>query len=126
MKAITYFLSALLISALCFSCQKNTAEMQKEQEEYQMKVEAKLDQINHKIGELRADANDTSEEIQSDIENQISTLEEKEEALSNKLNDVWNATEDNWEEVKSDIDYQLAQVERFLDDKLQAANEKMQ
>lgn len=80
-------------------------EMNKnEQELYQKKLKAQLDEWNAKLEQWKAKAEGAGADAKLEMNRSIDTLESKIETGREKMAELTNANDDNWDKVRDNIE----------------------
>ncbi|UCD56671.1 MAG: hypothetical protein JSV16_12690 [Candidatus Hydrogenedentota bacterium] len=87
-----------------------------QKQEYQNKIEAKLDEVDAQIDELKARAEQAKDETKAKLYKQIEELQKKQEAAREKLEELKTASEQAWEKLKSEMDAAVEDLENFIKD----------
>ncbi|MFN0047576.1 MAG: hypothetical protein ACKVOU_00465 [Cytophagales bacterium] len=87
--------SSLKISGGMVADDKKTA--------FKKKINQRIDDLDEKIGDLKADMKKKGKKMNSDFDNEIEKLKASRTKLKNKLSDFKEDSKDNWEEFKKDV-----------------------
>lgn len=121
MKRLTLFSFVLMVPLLLLGCIQGKETTQQEKEEYELKIEAKLNEIDDRILALKEEAKKAEAGLRAEIEHQVAALEQEKDELNDKLQELQRATEKDWDKLKNEIEQKLAEVEEFLDRKVQVS-----
>jgi TolA-binding protein len=89
-----------------------------QKQEYQEKAEAKLDEIDITIAQLKGRAEKASDEAKTKLDAQVEELQKKQEAAREKLQELESAGAEKWEDLKSDMDAAIDDLANFIDELL--------
>jgi DNA repair exonuclease SbcCD ATPase subunit len=87
-----------------------------EKEEFQKQAEAKLNELNKKMDELKNKGEKATDEIKAQIKEQMEELKKKQEAANKKLQELKSAGTDAWEKLKSETNKALDDMEKLYND----------
>jgi len=89
-----------------------------QKQEYQKKMEAKLDEFDITIAQLKARAETATDEAKVKLDEQVQELQRKQEDARKKLDELKSAGADAWENLKSEMDAAIEDLANFIDELL--------
>jgi len=85
-----------------------------ERQDYRQKLEDARNRIDERIGTLRADLNNASEDAKQDINNELDNLNEMRDDINIRLSQVDNIAEDQWQTFKAETDRTMESITNRL------------
>ncbi len=137
MKRSSVILAVICLSLLVFSCgeskenkvtskdvKKETKEAydtaveytKQQKEEFQKKVQAKLDEYRKRIYELRVDTDEMSAQVKAKVNRRLEDLEAKREAAEEKLAQLESSSGKAWAEIKEGLDQAVKDLDQAYED----------
>ena len=92
--------------------EKTITFAQQQREEYQKKVEAKLNEFNTQLSALNTAAEDQKKEDQADLNRKIEEARKKQEVVNQKLEELKSATAKAWKDIKPALDAAIDALEK--------------
>jgi len=87
-----------------------------QKEEFQRKVQAKLDEYRKRIYELQVEAEEMSAQMKANMNRRIKDLEAKREAAEEKLTQLESASGKAWAEIKEGLDQAVKDLGQAYED----------
>jgi hypothetical protein len=82
---------------------EETAAVQKQREEYEQRIEAKLEEYGEKLADLHSKAEGLEQQARADFDQKIQALQEKQQLALEKLAELKSAGSEAWEDMKSGV-----------------------
>ena len=82
-----------------------------EKQEYQTRVETKLNELDTEISRLIAELQPTKAALEEELKASIAALEQKKLSVINRFDELKIAGEAHWEVVKSKLDSEITELE---------------
>jgi hypothetical protein len=120
----------LLMSAPCFAEEKSdttVSDIKKKTEQavetakkytaekrqvYQKEMEAKLEDLSKRIGELKAKAGTATKDARAALDKQLEQLKSKQQDARKKLSELRASASSTWEKVKAKADVALQELQK--------------
>jgi chromosome segregation ATPase len=84
-------------------------------QDFQQKLEAQMKELDGKLDELKAKAQQATAEIRADTEKQLQVLSDKRAAAHAKLLELRQRTEDAWEDLNGGTEKAWGEMREALD-----------
>lgn len=94
------------------------AYTQQQKDVYQKMIEARLKDLDSRLSQLRAKAQESSSEAKAKLDDEIEELEEKRKAAQKKLVELRETAGHRWNDLKLELDEMLTTLEEKLKDLL--------
>jgi len=95
--------------------QTTEAYAQRQKEEYQKKAEAELNELDHRIDELKAKTEKAGAKAKAAMDQQMAELRKQQEVARQKLEELKGASTSTWEETRKKLDAAIEELKRRYD-----------
>jgi len=89
---------------------------QQQKDEYQKKIEAKLNDLNRELKEWKDKAKKLEKKARTEMDDQLNKLSKQEEEVSKKFKDLKSKSGKAWEDLKSGVDSAMEELGKAFDD----------
>ena len=113
MKHWIFAISALVLSFWLTACNTEQVEVPQSKEAYQVDIQARLDELNEQINELKIEAEQRvgDDLTQEDVDQAIDQLEAKSAVITQELEAFGATSQDAWEDFKPGLEAALDDLE---------------
>jgi predicted RNase H-like nuclease (RuvC/YqgF family) len=96
------------------------AAANRDRQEYQQRMENRLDQMDRQIEEMKEKSRNATGEAKAKWDREVAQLEDERREARTKYNNLKSATEAQWENMKSEVDQAMDSLERGYNRTLEA------
>ncbi|BAN35892.1 hypothetical protein SCD_n02081 [Sulfuricella denitrificans skB26] len=91
-----------------------TAKARQERDEFVVKAQKEMAELNQKMAELKKKAKKLSGEAKAELDRQIQNLEPELKAAEQKLADLKTDTSEKWEELKAGVSGAIDRLKQYM------------
>jgi hypothetical protein len=96
------------------------AAANRDREEYQRRMENRLDEMDRQIEQMKERARNATGEAKAKWDREVAELEDERREARTKYNNLKSATDAQWENLKSEVDQAMDSLERGYNRTLEA------